>query len=159
MKLKINKVASLIFLMIFGCFVIFFFIMGFKADPNVLMDDGFSLKSFYFSIGSFFLVFPILIFLGIYPWIFFHNKNIQYLKKNGIPGTAIIISYHSIEPELNNLHQIELELKIQPSQNKQYTIKHKEYFNPTNIEKLYNGLKLNILTNPDNKKNILILWK
>jgi hypothetical protein len=94
---------------------------------------------------------------GIILWKRRQSNKLEWFKKFGIPGTAEIISAEQTGVYINNLPQVRLKMNITTGMIAPYTITVKKVYNLIEIGKLIPGAKMQVLVDPKNPKNILLL--
>ena len=61
-------------------------IAGYFAAPGSLTDDGYPLNIFFYCMGGFFIIFPLVLFGVINRFYNRAAKRVAYLKEHGIKG-------------------------------------------------------------------------
>src|SRR6478672_9789946 len=87
-------------------------IAGFMAAPGALTDDGFALNKFFYIMGAFFIVWPIVLFGTINFFIKRAAQNIEQLKAKGIKGTTRILGMDQTGVRINRVPQVKMQLDI-----------------------------------------------
>jgi len=134
-----------------------FLIFGFITTPEALTDDGYSLKSFYYVMGSAFIVFPVLGALGVYSYYKRINDREMFLINEGIRGEAEILSREQTGTYINEQPQVKFKLLITTPDSAPYEVEHKEIINLLDLGSIPEGKKLPVVIHPDNPEDILLL--
>lgn len=101
-------------------------VAGYMAAPDALTDDGFSLKKFFYMMGAFFIVWPILLFGVIRFFIKKSADNIANLKANGIKGKARILGMQQTGVRINHVPQVKLQLDIKTDMGERFQADYKK---------------------------------
>ncbi|MDI3550511.1 MAG: hypothetical protein PWQ15_1614 [Methanobacterium sp.] len=134
-----------------------FLIFGFITTPEALTDDGYSLKTFYYVMGSAFIVFPVLGALGVYSYYKRINDREMFLINEGIRGEAEILSREQTGTYINEQPQVKFKLLITTPDSAPYEVEHKEIINLLDLGSIPEGKKLPVVIHPDNPEDILLL--
>jgi len=134
-----------------------FLIFGFITTPEALTDDGYSLKTFYYVMGSAFIVFPVLGALGVYSYYKRINDREMFLINEGIRGEAEILSREQTGTYINEQPQVKFKLLITTPDSAPYEVEHKEIINLLDMGSIPEGKKLPVVIHPDNPEDILLL--
>lgn len=133
-------------------------VLGFLTEPDVKMDDGASLKFFFFVLGTALIMGPLI--LGTIFYIITNSRKrlIDKLKTNGVRGSASVVSVSPVLGKLNNLRKIEIEMDVNVPGKIPYRIKHIEYLDIKNLDSVKPGMVLNILVDRNNQNKMMIVW-
>jgi len=154
---QINKRALILIAIPFIIIGIVFIVLALNTGPEEKTGDGYPLRIFFLLMGGFFIVFIIALAGGMILWERGQSKKLEWFKKFGIPGTAEIISAEQTGVYINNLPQVRLKMSITTGMIAPYTITIKKVYNFIEIGKLVPGAKMEVLVDPKNPKNILLL--
>uniref|UniRef100_A0A7V0Z6H5 DUF3592 domain-containing protein n=1 Tax=candidate division WOR-3 bacterium TaxID=2052148 RepID=A0A7V0Z6H5_UNCW3 len=154
---QINKHALILVVIPFIIIGIVFIVLAINTSPEAKTGDGYPLRIFFLLMGGFYIVFIIALIGGIILWKRRQSNKLEWFKKFGIPGTAEIISAEQTGVYINNLPQVCLKMNITTGMIAPYTITIKKVYNLIEIGKLIPGAKMQVLVDPKNPKNILLL--
>lgn len=149
-----KNIASIIVPVVFTIVGLGFLIAGFTADPSALTDDGYKLSSFFYVMGSFFIVWPIVIFGGI---IFFYRRaaaKVEDLKANGIKGKARVLSMRNTGVRINHVPQVILELDVTTEMGEKLQVNYKKCIEQMYYSILRPDVDLIVLVDPNNKQKV-----
>ena len=132
--------------------------LGFTSSPDALTDDGFSLQNFYYIMGGFFLIGPLLTTAGVLLFYKRSNDKETYLAQNGIKGEAEILHREQTGTYINELPQVKFQLQINIPGENPYKIEHKEVVSMLDLGSINIGAKLPVFVDPNNFKNILLVY-
>lgn len=137
---------------------IIFIVLGVMADPSALTDDGYSLKNFFYLMGGAFVIFPLIGALGV----FFYYKRINdreiNLINNGIHAEAEILHREQTGTYINELPQVKFILSINHPELGLYEMEYKDVVSLLDMNSIVVGAKLPVLIDPNNEKNILLIY-
>jgi hypothetical protein len=139
-----------------GCGLI---IGGITADPTALTDDGHNLKTFFYFMGGFFLVFPLLIIGTIYFFIRRGQKRREYLLQHGQKGKATILGAERTGLSVNKIPQLLFQLRITTDLGETYDLRHKQLYDGLILGPVPTGKEVPVYIDPKNKQNVLVLWE
>ncbi len=133
-------------------------VLGLFTEPDVKMDDGASLRFFFFVLGAALIMGPLI--LGTIFYIITNSRKrlIDKLKTNGVRGSANVVSVSPVLGKLNNLRKIEIEMDVNVPGKIPYRIKHIEYLDIKNLDNVKPGMVLNILVDRNNQNKMMIVW-
>lgn len=131
---------------------------GVLTSPEVLTDEGYSLKSIFFITGAAFFFFPLASAAGITAYYKHINNRTINLIQNGIRGIAEILSREQTGIYINDLPQIKFSLKITLQDGKTYAAEHKDIVNLLDLGSVEVGARLPVFIDPDNEKNMLLIY-
>ncbi|NPV89208.1 MAG: hypothetical protein HPY50_00335 [Firmicutes bacterium] len=155
------KVPKRLYIFTTGPFLLIgigFIIAGFMASPEALTDDGHSLKYFYYSMGASSIFFPLLTSKGLSIYYKRINDRETNLIKNGIQGTAEILAREQTGTYINEQPQVKFLLLITIPGRPAYQIEHKDIVNLLDVGAINVGAKLPVFVDPNNEKNILLVY-
>ena len=122
-------------------------------NPGARTDDDMPLRAF----GIIWIALQLLILGAILFFMKRQKRQAAYFLKNGIPGTATILSAGTTGTTINDMPQIELQLEIEAPGRNRYTITDKRCWNPLSLAKLQKGAKLAVLVDPEHPKKIMFV--
>lgn len=134
-----------------------FVFLGFTASPEALTDDGYSLKTFFYLMGCFFVIFPLLTALGIYYYYKRINDRETFLLNEGIRGEAEILSREQTGTYINEQPEVKFKLSITTPM-ETYELEHKEIVNLLDMGSIPVGRKIPVMVHPDNPKDIILVY-
>jgi hypothetical protein len=146
------------FLLISG----FMFYSGWTADENALTDDGYNLKTFFYFMGTTFLVIPLATSLGILIWLMAKRKRIADLVATGKQGTAVILDLSDTGVTINDDPRVKLLLEIHIPNYQPYQARKTVTLPLIYMSQVQTGSTIQILADPeqpDNEKRIALLLK
>lgn len=135
-----------------------FLYLGFTTSPDTLMDDGFSLQNFYYIMGGFFFIVPLITTMGVLLFYKRANDRETFLIENGIQCEAEILNREQTGTYINELPQVKFQLKITTPFNKGYEIEYKDVISMLDLNSINVGAKLPVYVDPNNEKNILLIY-
>jgi|GEM_PF-1908315 hypothetical protein len=133
-----------------------FLIAGLLASPEVLGEDGFSLKNQHYFMGASFILFPSIILAGILLYYKLSNDRVAFLLENGIQGVAEILSRQQTGVYINELPQVKFLLQVTLPGREPYKVEHKNVVSMLDLGSINVGAKLPVFVDPNNEKNILL---
>lgn len=139
-------------------FGIGFLVFGFMAPPDALTDDGYSLKFFYYTMGGAFLFFPLITVLGVGLFYKRINDRETFLVNNGIKGEAEILHREQTGTYINELPQVKFNLLLTLPDREPYQMEYKDVVSMLDMSAINVGAKLPVMVDPDNERNILLLY-
>lgn len=134
-------------------------VSGFLADPAALTDDGHNLKMFFYSMGGFFLVFPLLIVGTIYFFMRRSQKRREYLLQQGQKGKATILGAERTGLLVNKIPQLRFQLRITTDLGETYELPHKQLYDGLILGPVPVGKQVPVYIDPKNKQNVLVMWE
>lgn len=133
-------------------------IFGFLASPDALTDDGYSLKYFLYIMGVAFVIFPLISTIGVMLYYKRINDRETNLMENGLQGEAKILSRDQTGVYINELPQVKFLLKITSPYGETYEMEYKDVLSMLDIGSVNVGAKLPVFIDPNNNKNILLVY-
>lgn len=155
---KVSKwifVITTVPLLAVGIGMIFF---GFQASPEALTDDGYPLKDFLYMMGIAFVIFPLITSLGVMMYYKQINDRETNLIENGLKGEAEIINREQTGTYINELPQVKFLLQITTPFGDSYQMEYKDVVSMLDINSINVGAKLPVYIDPNNEKNILLVY-
>lgn len=137
--------------------LIFLFI-GVRTDPGARTGDGYSLKWFWYIMGFWFIGLTVAVYAGIFYFVGRSRRRADRLSGEGLRGTARVESSHATGSEMNNIPQVEMELRIELEGIPPYTVTHKEHVNPVNLAAVRPGASVQVLVDPVDPRRLSIDW-
>lgn len=132
--------------------------LGFTASPDALTDDGYSLQNFFYIMGGFFLIGPLITTVGIL--LFYNRANDREinLEQNGTRGEAEILHREQTGTYINELPQVKFLLKLTMPDREPYKIEHKDVVSMLDLSSINVGAKLPVFVDPNNPENIMLVY-
>jgi hypothetical protein len=155
---KTSKWIYLVTIVPFLALGIGFIVLGFMAPPEALTDDGYPLGNFYYFMGVAFTIFPLLTMLGVMTYYKRINDRETFLIKKGILGEAEILWREQTGTYINELPQVKFKLLIKTSLNEPYEVEYKDVVSMLDLPAIKVGASLPVYVDPDNEKNILLMY-
>lgn len=135
-----------------------FLFLAFNTSPDALADDGSSLKNLFYFMGACFIVFPLLGALGVFYFFKRINDRETYLLNQGLEGEAEILNREQTGTYLNEQPQVKFQLLVTIAGEEPYQLEHKEYVNLLDVGSIAKGVKIPVMVDPKNPKNILLIY-
>ena len=88
---------------------------GYFAAPFSTTKDGFPLNTFLYSLGGFFVVFPLVVFGSIRYFFKKQAERQAWLMENGIKGKARVLNMQPTNVYINRVPQVVLHLQVTTS--------------------------------------------
>ena len=129
-------------------------IAGYSTPVDSLTDDGYLLNNFFYMMGGFFIVWPILLFGTIRFFFRRMAKKIEDLKLNGIKGKARVLSMRNTNVRINHVRQMVLELEITTDFGDKFQASYKECIEPIYYSIIRPDSDLMVYVDATNQKNI-----
>jgi len=155
---KVPKWMYLIIIIPFLVVGIGMIIYGYTASPETIAANEIPSKEFLYIFGGFFMIMPVLSALGVSLFYKRINDRELDLMENGLKGEAEIISADQTGVYLNELPQIKFLLKITSPYGETYEMEHKDVVNLLDLSSIKVGAKLPVFIDPNNEKNILLVY-
>jgi hypothetical protein len=105
-------------------------IAGYFAAPGSLTDDGYPLNIFFYCMGGFFIIFPLILFGVINRFYNRSAKRVVYLKEHGIKGKAHVLHMQRTGLTINDVPQVVLDLNITTDLGEQFQASYKKCIDP-----------------------------
>lgn len=131
---------------------------GYQASPNALTDDGYPLKEFLYMMGAFFIIIPFISAGGLMLFYKRINDRETNLIEHGIQGEAEILHREQTGVYINELPQVKFLLKIKSPYGETYEVEHKYVVSMLDMGSINVGAKLPVFIDPNNEKNILLVY-
>lgn len=136
-----------------------FIALGVNTDPEAKTDDGYSLKWFWYVMGAWFIGLTVLLYAGIFYFVARSARTAEKIHQTGLRGVATILSSGATGDELNNMPQMEMELRVDVEGIPTYGVTHREYVNPVNLPALRTGSQVAVLVDPSDSRKLMIDWR
>lgn len=133
-------------------------VFGFLASPDALTDDGYPLNTFLYMMGGAFVIFPLITSLGIMLYYKRINDRETNLLENGLKGEAEILSREQTGTYINELPQVKFLLQITTPYGEVYQMEYKDIVSMLDMGSINVGAKLPVFVDPNNQKNILLVY-
>lgn len=155
-----------IFLLLNGIFSIVGVAMllgGYFAPDGSLTDDGYPLNYFLYTMGGFFILFPLLLTLGISAAYKRVDNRINFLKTQGIQGTARVMRFNTTGMYLNRVPQLAMQLWVKTSLGEEYQARYKQCIHPIYYQYLAPDKDIPVYIDPADKNKLYLdveqLWQ
>jgi hypothetical protein len=99
---------------------------GYFAPEGSKTDDGYPLNYFLYTLGGFFVVWPIILFGTIRYFIRRAAAREAYLMNNGIKGKARVLNMRSTGMYINRVPQMVIDLEIVTDLGERYKTSYKK---------------------------------
>lgn len=116
-----------------------------------------SMNAINYVIGAIFIIFPLTLGLGLFFYETKKEVGESSLINDGIKGEAKILSIKQTGWNRNDLPQIKFILMITIPGEEPYQLEHKEYVNLLDVKNATEGAIIQVMVEPNNPKNILLL--
>lgn len=131
---------------------------GYQTSPEALTDDGHPLKEFLYIMGAAFMILPFISSVGLMLFYKRINDRETNLIEHGIQGEAEILSREQTGVYINELPQVKFQLKITSPYGETYEMEHKDIVSMLDMGSINVGAKLPVFVDPNNSKNILLIY-
>ncbi|MES2777652.1 MAG: hypothetical protein V4722_25970 [Bacteroidota bacterium] len=131
-------------------------VAGYFAAPGSLTDDGFALNKFFYAMGGFFIVWPIILFGTIKYFYRRAAQKVADLKANGIKGKARVLQMRRTNLTVNRIPQVILDLDIKTSLGEQFPASYKKCIDPIYYSLIRPDLDLTVYVDPNNHKSLYV---
>lgn len=131
-------------------------IAGYFAAPGSLTDDGYPLNYFFYGMGAFFIIWPIILFGAIK---FFYSRSAQritYLKEHGIKGKARVLHMRRTNLTINHVPQMVLDLNITTDLGEQLQASYKKCIEPMYYSLIRPDAELPVYVDPADKRKVYV---
>jgi hypothetical protein len=135
-----------------------FLFAGYNASPGSLTDDGFALDKFFYIMGAFFIVWPIVLFGAIRYFYRRAAAKIDHLKTNGIKGKARVLQMHRTGVSINRIPQVILDLDIKTDLGEKFQVSYKKCVDPIYYSLIKPDTDLPVYIDPANKKSVHVAF-
>ena len=131
-------------------------VAGYFTAPTALTGDGFRLNYFFYAMGSFFIIWPLILFGTIRYFYRRAAEKIAYLKANGIKGTARVVKFHRTNISINKIPQMILDLTIKTNLGEQFQASYKKCIDPLYYNLMRPDADLPVYIDPANRKSLYV---
>lgn len=135
-----------------------FIVLGLSTSPTIIMEDGLSLQNFYYIMGAFFTIFPLMGFIITFAYLKRSNNREILLMKKGLRGEAEILDREQTGTYINNLPQVKFLLNLTLPDREPYQTDYTDVISLLDMDTIKVGARLPVLVDPDNEKNILLVY-
>lgn len=129
---------------------------GYLAAPGSLTDDGYALNYFFYIMGAFFIVWPIVLFGAIRYYYRRAAQKIAWLKENGIKGKARVLHMRRTNLTVNHIPQVVLDLIITTSLGEKFPASYKKCIDPIYYSLIRPDADLTVYVDPANRKSLYV---
>jgi hypothetical protein len=150
---------NIVFNLVQGIFTVVglgFLVAGYNVPSGSLTDDGFALDKFFYSMGAFFIIWPILLFGVIRLFLRRSAQKIDQLKTNGIKGKARVLQMRRTNLRINHVQQVILDLDIKTDLGEKLQASYKKCIDPIYYSLIRPDADLPVYIDPNNKKNVYV---
>jgi hypothetical protein len=131
-------------------------IAGYFAAPGSLTDDGYPLNIFFYCMGGFFIIFPLILFGLINRSANRSAEKIAYLKEHGIKGKARVLHMRRTGLTINDVPQVVLDLNITTDLGEQFPGSYKKCIDPIYYSLIRPDADLIVYVDPANKEKVFV---
>jgi hypothetical protein len=83
-------------------------VVGYFTDPSALTDDGYPLKTFFFAMGGFFSLLPIVLLILILLFSLGKRRKVEDLLATGRQGQAMVLSLEDTGIMINDNPRVKI---------------------------------------------------
>lgn len=142
---------------------IFLILMGLRADPRLMTDDGLmSQRKFFILMGAFFIGLNTLISGGILLSALGRNRRLQRLEAAGLRGSATVLQVHETGTYINNQPQVWMELQVNLPNRDPYFVEKRMVVPYTRLGQVEVNSAINVLVDPQrvgSPKGVELIFK
>lgn len=131
-------------------------IAGYFAAPDSRTEDGFPLNYFFYCMGAFFIVWPLLLFGTIRYFYRRSAQKVAYLRENGIKGKGRVLNMQRTGVSINRVPQVILNLQITTDLGEQFQAAYKKCIDPIYYSLIRPDTDLTVYVHPSNKKEVYV---
>lgn len=131
-------------------------IAGYFAAPGSLTDDGYPLNIFFYCMGGFFIVFPMILFGILSRSANRAAEEIAYLKEHGLKGKARVLHMRRTGLTVNDVPQVVLDLNITTDLGEQFSASYKKCIDPIYYSLIRPDADLIVYADPANKEKVYV---
>ncbi len=131
-------------------------IAGYFAVPGSLTDDGYPLNIFFYSMGGFFIVWPLVLFGAIRYFYRRAAKKMAYLKTHGIKAKARVLGMRRTGLTVNNVPQVLLDLQVTTDLGEQFQAPYKKCIDPIYYNLIQPDKDLPVYVHPVNNRDLYV---
>jgi len=128
-------------------------IASFLVSPDALTDDGHPLNVFLLVMGGFFIV----VDLALVGFIALRNRTKMEFARNGLSGTAEVLSMSETGTTINDMPMIKMRLKVNDGYRPVREVTHKQVFSYLTLRDIHVGDTLNVKVHPRKPDKLMIL--
>jgi hypothetical protein len=129
-------------------------IAGYFAASGSLTDDGYPLNYFFYCMGAFFIIWPIILF-GVIKYFYRRaGQKVTYLREHGLKGKARVLHMRRTGLTINNVPQVVLDLKITTDLGEQLQTSYKKCVDPIYYNLIRPDADLIVYVDPADKKKV-----
>lgn len=133
-------------------------VAGYMAAPGALTDDGFALDKFFYIMGAFFIIWPIVLF-GVIKYFYRRAAaKIEYLKTNGLKGKARVLQMRRTGVSINRIPQVILDLDIKTDLGEKIQASYKKCVDPIYYSLIRPDVDLPVYVDPANKTAVHVAF-
>jgi len=129
---------------------------GYFATPDAKTDDGYALNNFLYSLGGFFIIWPIILF-GVIRYFFRGAAARQkWLVENGIKGNARVLNMHGTNIYINRVPQMMMDLKVTTELGESYETSYKKTVPMQYYNIIRPDLDLPVYIDPNDRNKLFV---
>lgn len=151
-----NKFVFTLIQVIFTLVGVGMLIGGYFAAPGSLTDDGYPLDTFFYIMGAFFIVWPIVIFGAIRFFTKRAAQHIELLKANGIRGKTRILSMDQTGVRINHVPQVKMQLDIKTDMGERFQASYKKCLPQLYYSLLKPDAEFTVYVDANNKQKLYV---
>lgn len=129
---------------------------GYFAAPGSTTDDGYPLNYFLYSLGGFFIVWPIILFGVIRYFIRRAAARQAYLVNNGIKGKARVLNMRPTNVYINRVPQMIMDLQVTTELGERYETAYKRTVPMQYYNIIRPDLDLPVYIDPNDKNKLFV---
>jgi hypothetical protein len=131
-------------------------IAGYFSAPGSLTDDGYPLNIFFYCMGSFFIILPLVLFGLINRYSNRAAKRITYLKEQGIKGKGRVLHMRRTGLTVNDVPQVILDLNITTDLGEHFSASYKKCIDPIYYSLIRPDTDLLVYVDPSDKEKVYV---
>ncbi len=151
-----NKFVFVLLQIIFSLVGIGMLIAGYLAAPGSLTDDGFPLNKFFYLMGAFFIIWPIVLFGTINFFTKRAAKNIEQLRANGIKGRTRILNMDQTGVRINHVPQVKMQLDIKTDMGERFQAGYKKCLPQMYYSLIKPDAEFTVYIDPNNRNKLFV---
>lgn len=131
-------------------------VAGYFAAQGSMTDDGYPLNYFFYCMGTFFIIWPVILFGTIKYFYRRAAQRVSYLREHGLKGTARVLHMRRTGLTINNVPQVVLDLSITTDLGEQLQVSYKKCIDPIYYNLIRPDTNVTVYVDPANKKKVYI---
>ena len=129
---------------------------GYFVTPEAKTDDGYPLNYFLYTLGGFFIVWPLLLFGVIKYFIRRATARQEYLVNNGIKGKARVLNMRGTNVYINRVPQMVMDLQVTTELGETYETSYKKTVPMQYYNIIRPDLDLPVYIDPNDRNKLFV---